>query len=105
MDDDRAADDPLAPFRWHPEPELIGIRDAAASREALERAGEATWDASLDWLYDEAMVRAMGQPTGYAELRRAYFGDRGGARPRPAGPRAAPGGARRVHGRGSRPTR
>ena len=20
-------DDPLAPFRWHPEPELIGIRD------------------------------------------------------------------------------
>ena len=83
MDDDRAADDPLAPFRWHPEPELIGIRDADASREALERAGKATWDASLDWLYDEAMVRAMGQPTDYAELRRVYFGDR-------AAPGAAP---------------
>ena len=43
MCDDRR-DDPLAPFRWHPEPELIGVRDAATSREALERAGEATWD-------------------------------------------------------------
>ena len=30
-------DDPLAPFRWHPEPELIGVRDSAVSREALER--------------------------------------------------------------------
>ena len=39
-------DDPLAPFRWHPEPELIGIRDAATSRAALERVGEATWRAS-----------------------------------------------------------
>jgi aromatic-L-amino-acid decarboxylase len=71
-------DDPLAPFRWHPEPELIGIRDAATSRAALERAGEATWTASLDWLYGEAMVRTMGLPTGYAELRRAYFGGREG---------------------------
>jgi aromatic-L-amino-acid decarboxylase len=71
-------DDPLAPFRWHPEPELIGIRDAATSRAALERAGDATWRASLDWLYDEAMVRAMGRPTGYAELRRLYFGEAGG---------------------------
>ena len=71
-------DDPLAPFRWHPEPELIGIRDASTSRESLRRAGEATWDASLDWLYDEAMVRAMGRPTDYAELRRAFFGERGG---------------------------
>src|SRR3990172_12148799 len=68
-------DDPLAPFRWHPEPELIGIRDATTSRAALERAGEATWRASLDWLYDEAMVRAFGTPTGYAELRRLYFGE------------------------------
>ncbi len=77
-----AGDDPLAPFRWHPEPELIGIRDATSSREALERAGEATWTASLDWLYDQAMARAMGLPTGYAELRREYFGD--GAAPGPA---------------------
>jgi glutamate/tyrosine decarboxylase-like PLP-dependent enzyme len=79
-------DDPLAPFRWHPEPELIGIRDAATSRQALRRAGEATWDASLDWLYDEAMVRAMGLPTDYGALRRAYFGEAGGPGKAPAGP-------------------
>jgi glutamate/tyrosine decarboxylase-like PLP-dependent enzyme len=79
-------DDPLAPFRWHPEPELIGIRDAATSREALRRAGEATWEASLDWLYDEAMVRAMGLPTDYAMLRRAYFGEAGGPGAAPADP-------------------
>ena len=67
-------DDPLAPFRWHPEPELIGIRDAGASRAALETAGQATWRTALDWLYDEAMRRAMGEPVGYADLRREYFG-------------------------------
>lgn len=79
-------DDPLAPFRWHPEPELIGIRDAATSRAALERAGEATWRTSLDWLYDEAMVRAFGTPTGYAELRRRYFGESLAPGPAPASP-------------------
>jgi glutamate/tyrosine decarboxylase-like PLP-dependent enzyme len=78
--------DPLAPFRWHPEPELIGLRDAATSRAALERAGEATWRASLDWLYDEAMVRAFGLPTGYADLRERYFGAAGGPGPAPAEP-------------------
>jgi glutamate/tyrosine decarboxylase-like PLP-dependent enzyme len=79
-------DDPLAPFRWHPEPELIGIRDAATSRAALERVGEATWRASLDWLYDEAMVRAFGESTTYAELRRRYFGESMGPGPAPAEP-------------------
>jgi aromatic-L-amino-acid/L-tryptophan decarboxylase len=74
MDDDPAIGDPLAPFRWHPEPELIGLRDEAISRRALERAGETTWRAALDWLYDEAMARAMGTPTDDRELRRAYFG-------------------------------
>ncbi len=78
--------DPLEPFRWHPEPELIGLRDAGVSRAALERAGEATWRASLDWLYDEAMVRAFGLPTGYAELRERYFGSTGGPGPAPATP-------------------
>lgn len=79
-------DDPLAPFRWHPEPELIGLRDATASRAALERAGEATWRTSLDWLYDRAMVRASGQPNEYAEVRSRYFGERGGPGPAPTGP-------------------
>ncbi len=82
--DDRI--DSLARFRWHPEPELIGICDAATSREALRRAGEATWEASLDWLYDEAMVRAMGPPTDYAELRRLFYGERGGPAPAPQDP-------------------
>src|SRR5690242_2689932 len=79
--------DALTPFRWHPEPELIGIRDAATSRAALERAGAATWAASLDWLYDEAMVRAMGQPTGFDDLRRIYFGAAGGPGQAPPDPK------------------
>ncbi len=79
-------DDPLAPFRWHPEPELIGIRDATTSRDALRRAGEATWEASLDWLYDEAMVRGMGLPADYTSLRQAYFGEAGGPGAAPEDP-------------------
>ena len=78
--------DPLDGFRWHPEPELIGIRDGATSRAALESAGEATWRASLDWLYDEAMRRAMGEPTGFDELRRVYYGEAGGPGPAPSEP-------------------
>ena len=87
MDEPPADPDPLAPFTWHPEPELIGIRDAARSRAALERAGEATWRASLDWLYDHALQRAMGEPVGYAELRRAFFGPSLAPAPAPADPR------------------
>jgi aromatic-L-amino-acid decarboxylase len=51
-------EDPLEPFRWHPEPEIIG----AASRDALQRLGYATWDAALDYLFEEAARRAMGPP-------------------------------------------
>ena len=80
-------DDPLAPFRWHPEPELIGIRDRTASRAALQHVGEATWRTALDWLYDEAMVRAIGTPTGYAELRRDFFGPTLAPAPAPPDPR------------------
>ena len=86
MDDPTERLDPLAPFRWHPEPELIGLRDAATSRDALRRVGEATWEASLDWLYDEALVRGMGLPNDYAALRRAYFGEAGGPAPAPRDP-------------------
>jgi aromatic-L-amino-acid decarboxylase len=86
MDDPTERLDPLAPFRWHPEPELIGIRDAATSRDALRRAGDATWAASLDWLYGEAMVRGMGLPTDYATLRRRYFGEAGGPGAAPVDP-------------------
>lgn len=79
-------DDPLAPFRWHPEPELIGVRDAATSRDALERAGEATWRAALDYLYGHAMRRAMGEPADHDELRARFFRPRAGPEPAPDGP-------------------
>ncbi|HEY3264650.1 MAG TPA: hypothetical protein VGK12_05770, partial [Actinomycetota bacterium] len=59
-------------FAWHPEPELIGFRDADA-RKALEELGSATWDAALDWLYHHAMRRPV-SGAGYRELRRQYFG-------------------------------
>jgi glutamate/tyrosine decarboxylase-like PLP-dependent enzyme len=75
---DRAAY--LARFDWHPEPELIGYRDAGASREALERLGADTWAAALDYLYDHAVDRAMGAPSGYDAARDAFYGgDRGPA--------------------------
>jgi glutamate/tyrosine decarboxylase-like PLP-dependent enzyme len=79
--------DPLAPFRWHPEPELIGVRDAAVSRAALERAGAETWRTALDYLYEHAMVRAMGEPVRYAALRRTYFGPSGRPSTAPEDPR------------------
>ena len=38
---------------WHPEPELLSVRDAATSREALRVAGEAIWGTALDYLYED----------------------------------------------------
>src|SRR5258706_12591995 len=76
----------LARFAWHPEPELIGYRDAGASREALERLGAETWAAALDFLFDHAVERAMGAPSGYAPVRPAFYGAAGvppGGPPRP----------------------
>jgi aromatic-L-amino-acid decarboxylase len=78
----RSSDHPTAPvdidaylarFGWHPEPELVGYRDGAASRAALERLGEATWRTALDFLYGTAMHRAMGDPAAYGDLRSAYY--------------------------------
>ncbi len=63
----------LARFGWHPEPELIGYRNEASSRAALERLGEATWRAALDFLYGTALHRAMGDPAAYRDLRNAYY--------------------------------
>jgi glutamate/tyrosine decarboxylase-like PLP-dependent enzyme len=78
--------DPLEPFRWHPEPELIGIRDAATSRKALEQAGQAVWQTSLDWLYDEAMVHGIGLPVDYPTIRRDHYGESGGPGKAPQDP-------------------
>ncbi len=80
--------DPAIRFGWHPEPELIGIDDEGRSRAALERLGNAAWQASLDYLYREAFRRSMGEPAGYAALRRVFYGDDGAGQP--AGPGLAP---------------
>ena len=85
--DDEAPAGPAAPFSWHPEPELIGITDRARSRAALEAFGEATWREALDYLYDHAMRRSMGEPAGYDELRRVFFGET--LEPSPAPPEPA----------------
>ena len=76
----------LARFDWHPEPELIGYRDAGASRAALERLGADTWAAALDYLYDHAFDRAMGAPSGYDAARRAFYDGLPGPAAAPSGP-------------------
>jgi glutamate/tyrosine decarboxylase-like PLP-dependent enzyme len=76
----------LGAFDWHPEPELIDVRDPAVSRAALERLGHDAWGAALDYLYDEALRRAMGEPTTAVPLRALFFGEHGGPAPAPDGP-------------------
>jgi hypothetical protein len=71
---------------WHPEPELIGLRDEATSRAALRQAGAATWEAALDYLYEQAFVRTMGLPNDHDELRAAFFGAGGAPAAAPADP-------------------
>ena len=80
--------DPLARFRWHPEPELLGFGDEATSRTALERLGAAAWRTSLDYLYGEGVRRGLGPET-YAELRELHFGATGRPGPAPAAPMPA----------------
>jgi glutamate/tyrosine decarboxylase-like PLP-dependent enzyme len=69
-------------FDWHPEAELIDVRDPAASREALEELGERTWTEALDWLYGTAMRRPTASDL-YPELRRTFFGDTNAPSPAP----------------------
>ena len=78
--------DPRDRFAWHPEPELIGYGDAATSRAAMERLGNDTWAAALDFLYDHAAKRAMGDPAPYAALRASFFGPTLGPAPAPETP-------------------
>jgi glutamate/tyrosine decarboxylase-like PLP-dependent enzyme len=82
---DKVATAPGA-FEWHPEPELIGITDADASRAALELLGRRTWTEALDYLYDHALQRAMGVPVGYEAVRELFFGPGGRPAPAPAEP-------------------
>lgn len=70
-------------FEWHPEPELIDVRDPERARAALERLGERAWTEALDWLYDRAMQRPTA-PELYPEMRAAYYGPSGGPGAAPA---------------------
>jgi glutamate/tyrosine decarboxylase-like PLP-dependent enzyme len=72
-------------FSWHPEAELIGFRDAATARHALEMFGKAIWDAGLDYLYDEASKRPVVADS-YPEIRRRYFGETSEPTPAPSDP-------------------
>ncbi len=76
----------MARFDWHPEPELIGYRHGDASRDALQRLGADTWAVALDFLYDHATERAMGDPAPYAALRASFFGATGGPAAAPVSP-------------------
>jgi aromatic-L-amino-acid/L-tryptophan decarboxylase len=70
---------------WHPEPDLLVLRDPS-SREAMREAGEAIWAAALDYLYDHALVRAMGMPNDYDALRAEFFGGTRAPAPAPREP-------------------
>lgn len=81
-----SADEESAPgidVSWHPEPELIDVRDAERSRPALQALGEAAWTTALDYLYEHGLERSMGEPTRYEDARRSFFGPS-------AGPAGAP---------------
>ncbi len=71
---------------WHPEPQLLNVRDEVASREALRDAGAAIWETALDYVYDHALARAMGEPIDYDALRGTFFGRGGRPAPAPAEP-------------------
>jgi glutamate/tyrosine decarboxylase-like PLP-dependent enzyme len=51
----------------------------------LADLGAKTWQHALEFLYGTAVVRAMGDPSPYAESRRRYYGSD------PSGPRSGPG--------------
>jgi len=73
------------PFSWHPEPELIGFREPAEARAALEELGRLTWGTALDWLYEEAMRRPVA-PESYPDMRRVFFGPSNDPAPAPDKP-------------------
>lgn len=81
----RNDDPPPDRFAWHPEPELLGFADPSA-RPALERLGAEAWAAALDYLYDHAFSRSMGEPAGFGPLRETFFGPSGEPGPAPSAP-------------------
>jgi glutamate/tyrosine decarboxylase-like PLP-dependent enzyme len=73
-------------FSWHPEPELVDVRDATVSRDALQALGEGAWETALDYLYEHGFERAVGGPSRYEDLHRLYFGSSGEPAPAPTDP-------------------
>lgn len=88
---DPAMPDELEPsrgrFTWHPDPDLLDFRSGAA-RPALDEAGRTTWAAALDYVHEHGLERGTGEPAGYTELRREFFGPADGPRPAPIEPTA-----------------
>jgi len=81
--------DPLAQATgegWHPEPELLDIRDEARSRLVLEQLGQAAWTAALDYVYEHGLERAIGDPGDYRQMRAEFFGPSGQPGPAPTEP-------------------
>jgi aromatic-L-amino-acid decarboxylase len=70
-------------FDWHPEPDLIDVRDPERARAALKNLGERMWAEALDWLYTYAMTRPTA-PGLYPEMRTTYYGASSGPGPAPA---------------------
>ena len=75
-------------FAWHPEPDLVGYIDGAA-RPEMERLGADAWATALDFLYEQAALRAMGDPAPYPDLRTTFFGATGQPGPAPEAPTSA----------------
>jgi glutamate/tyrosine decarboxylase-like PLP-dependent enzyme len=71
---------------WHPEPELLDLRDPATSRPALERLGTSAWNAALDYVFEHGQARAIGAPADFGELRRLFYGPTGRPGPAPSEP-------------------
>jgi aromatic-L-amino-acid/L-tryptophan decarboxylase len=72
----------------YPDPALVDLRDADASRPLLERFGTAVWAEALDWLYGQAMVRPI-HPESYPDSRERFFGPTKTPGPAPARGRPA----------------
>ncbi|MFN8623533.1 MAG: pyridoxal-dependent decarboxylase [Chloroflexota bacterium] len=74
---------------WHPEPELLDVRDPATSRPALERLGADAWATVIDYLYDHGLARGMGERSSLPELRALLHGASGTPGPAPRVPEAS----------------
>jgi aromatic-L-amino-acid decarboxylase len=70
---------------WHPEPALLSFTSPGFAREELERLGRDAWATALEFLFDEAMRRAIGTGS-YSSIRQQYFGDTGESGVAPSSP-------------------